>query len=182
MHEQADAVMAAARAAEPAATRRVSEVATSVGARVDRLDSRFKSRESVLEKLNRFREPDSPYYRLRRFNDALRYTLVADGDYWSTASQIVREFSTDGFTVLRPPQRWRSNYKGLNLTIRGPDGFEFEVQVHTSASLRAAETTHGPYERQRRLPRGSREYRDLERRQMEIWSAVPVPPVRLRVD
>lgn len=176
----ASAVLDAASAAEPGATVKVQAVATATGGTVERLGSRLKSRPSVLAKLERFRGDVPPHYRLARFNDGLRYTIMyPDLTYWRAAQVAVGEFRLNGWSIKAIARGWTSKgYKGLNLTVITPDGFHFEVQLHTTASLAAAERTHRVYAEQRDLPRGSRRWRELERVQQQVWSAVPTPPGR----
>ena len=115
----AAALAAAARRAEVTATLKVRDIAEVTSGAVQRFDSRFKTGKSILEKLERFRAPESPHYRSGRFNDALRYTIVYDeADYWAAANQVACELSVDGWSVPVRPTRWRrTGYKGLN-----PDG------------------------------------------------------------
>lgn len=176
----ASAVLDAASAAEPGATVKVQAVAAATGGTVERLDSRFKIRSSVLAKLQRFRGDLPPHYRLERFNDGLRYTIVfPELIYWRAAEAAVGEFRRYGWSIKAIARGWMSKgYKGLNLTVVTPGGFHFEVQLHTAASLAAAERTHRVYAEQRDLPRGSRRWRELERIQQQVWGAVPTPPGR----
>lgn len=145
--------------------------------------TRFKSRGSTLSKLTRFQRPDSPHFRLARFNDALRYTVVyPDLIYWRAVEAALCEFDSGGWAVRAIARGWQSRgYKAVNVTIRTPSGFLVEVQFHTAGSLTAAERTHRIYEEQRELRRGSKRWRDLERIQQEAWSSVPVPPGRLEL-
>ncbi len=144
------------RAAEPAATTMVSDLARVIGGNVERLDSRFKTDKSIAEKLNRFRKRSSPHYRLAKFNDALRYTIVIpdDDSYWPATRAAVAAIEAHGFTVTNDPAGWRSDYRGMNLTVEDSSGRRFEVQLHTQASLEVSERTHGLYEQQRKLKHG----------------------------
>ena len=75
---------------------------------IERFDTRFKTRASILERLERFRADDSPHYRLQKFNDALRYTItVGASDYWGGVAEIQRLFTAEGFRVVRAPTGWR---------------------------------------------------------------------------
>jgi hypothetical protein len=96
--------------------------------------------------------------------------------YWANAEVARHLFNTDGFALVRDARQWRDDYKGLNWTLATPDVFAFEVQVHTPASLAAAEATHDLYQRQRRLPKDSSAWRALAAQQVLTWRAVPNPP------
>ena len=179
----ADAVREAAFVSEPMATARVRALAPAIGGAVERFETRLKSRPSVLAKLARFEEAESLRYRLEPFNDALRYTIVLpDLIYWRAAEAALGEFKTDGWSVKAIARGWKpKGYKGLNLTVVTPDGFHFEIQLHTARSLAAAERTHGIYAEQRDLPFRSPRWRELERIQQEVWITVPMPPGRLEL-
>lgn len=170
------AVRSAARDAEPEATKLVHAIADSSGGTVERLDSRFKTDKSILEKLERFKRKRSPYYRLDKFNDALRYTVVLpESGYWQATRDVVGEIGQAGFTVDFDPGGWRANYRGLNLTIKDPEGRQFEVQLHTAASLQASEQSHGLYEEMRKLPHGNRRRAELQAQIDAIYALVPWP-------
>lgn len=170
--------MGAARQAEPQISERLKGLAASTGGSVERFGTRFKSRESVLEKLERFRKPTAPIYRLGKFNDALRYTITyRPAIYWASASRAIRELEAVGYRVVNGVRGWfDTGYKGINLTVRSPQSFDFEVQFHTPASLAMAEKTHGIYQEIRNLPQGSVESLHLRAESDRLWTAVPVPP------
>lgn len=171
------AVQAEARAAEPDATRAVTAVAAATGGAIERPGTRFKTEKSIREKLQRFRHPTPPRYRLGKFNDALRYTIVYDdGAYWSQTRRVIGLFAEAGFAVTNDAGGWRSNYRGLNLTVQDPVGRQFEVQLHTRGSLDAASATRDLYETWRALPKGSAERRETNRQIRTIMSRVAWPP------
>lgn len=171
------ALKLAALEAEPAATALVEEAAAATNGDIVRPSTRFKSDASIAEKLERFRRQRSPKYRLERFNDALRYTVVySAGRYWRGYRELVGQLSARGFAVVADPGGWRRGYTGINLTVADPQGRLFEVQVHTPDSLAAAEATHGLYEQQRTLPRGSQEWLALGASMTAIFDGAPRPP------
>lgn len=179
-----EAVMQAAIAVEPEVTTEVLRVAEVIGGEVSRLASRLKERESALAKLERFRRRKSPRYRLRPFNDALRYTIVLpDLIYWRASERVLDEFVAAGFAVVVSRNRWHTDsYKGLNVTFQSPDGFHFEVQLHTPRSLGAGELTHDAYAARRELTRDAAGALAQEQEEAEVWKRVPVPPGGPTVD
>ena len=95
---------------------------------------------------------------------------------------LATKFIESGWSVKAIARGWKpKGYKGLNLTVVTPDGFHFEIQLHTARSLAAAERTHGIYAEQRDLPFRSPRWRELERIQQEVWITVPMPPGRLEL-
>ncbi len=169
-------VKALAQDAEPDASAFVRAVASDTGGTVERFGSRFKTDASILEKLDRFKRPRPPYYRLDKFNDALRYTLVyPESGYWNSTREIVAQIEQSGFTVEADPAGWRANYRGLNLTLKDSAGRMFEVQLHTPDSLRASEESHGLYEEMRKLPRRDPRKAVLEAQIAAVYASVPWP-------
>lgn len=166
-----------ARAAEPAATTMVSDLARVIGGNVERLNSRFKTDTSIAEKLDRFRRRVSPHYRLAKFNDALRYTIVIpdDDSYWPASRAAIAAIETHGFTVTNDPAGWRSDYRGMNLTVQDSAGRQFEVQLHTRASLEVSERTHGLYEQLRKLNHGDPRAAELAAQIGQEYAQVPWP-------
>ena len=71
--------------------------------------------------------------------------------------------------------RRRFGYRGRNDTFISLDGLRFEVQIHTRASLDAAERAHALYEIQR-LPTTPDDVKDrLDQEQNAIFASVPAP-------
>jgi hypothetical protein len=177
--DRATAILAAAaRQAEPAISPVIQRVAAATGGTVARFDTLFKTSGSIADKLDRYGKPTSPVYRLKRFNDALRYTIVyADAAYATAMAAARAELREAGCTPIIWPQCWFSaGYKGCNATVADPQGYCFEVQFHTAASLATAELTHPMYERERSLPRHHHAQVEISRRQDHLWARVPVPP------
>ncbi|MFT4008822.1 MAG: hypothetical protein QM655_02150 [Nocardioidaceae bacterium] len=174
----AAALKEAASRAEVDATPLVLSVAAATGGVARRLDTRLKSRESILEKLGRFRGRRTPQFRLERFNDALRYTIVyPDLIYWRAVRASQTALDDHGCEVRTVLDRWGSdNYRGINMTVRDPAGFDFEIQLHTEVSLAAAEQTHPSYEEERKHHPRSARAQELRTSQSEVWELVPVPP------
>jgi len=173
----ARAIMDAARQAEPDISESIRGLALLTAGSLERFGTRFKSRDSVLEKLERFRKDETPFYRLGRFNDALRYTVTyGPVVYWSSLQRLSRKVERVGYKVVGGTRGWfDTGYKGVNLTVRSPHDFDFEVQIHTPASLAMAERTHPMYEEARKLPVGDRRRAQLDADANQLWALVPVP-------
>ncbi|WP_159541377.1 hypothetical protein [Aeromicrobium sp. 9AM] len=156
----------------------MQEIAAVCDATLTRLDCRVKSEDSLTRKL--IGDPEKPNIarNLRRINDAIRYTFVAHAqDYWAAHDNILSQLSEDGYVVVADPRGWkRTGYRGINLTVRAPDGHQFEVQLHTEASLAVSEATHSLYEEKRVLEPFSHEWTELDVRIAAIYSTVPLPP------
>ena len=175
----AKALKQAAIAAEPSVTPVVKAVANTTGGSTERLNSRFKTQASIMEKLERFAKPRSPRYQLDRFNDALRYTIVyPEAIYWQAIANAHTELNAQGFIWGIEGGGWKPDgrYKGLNVTMHTASGYKFEIQFHTQRSLDAAERTHAAYEEKRQLPPYSPRAIEIQASCAQTWANVPVPP------
>ncbi|MBB3041211.1 phage minor head protein [Nocardioides soli] len=178
----ADAIIARATNAEPAVTKLVQEVAATAGGRLERLEFRLKSRASIVDKLTR---PGVDLAEAaEKIKDSLRYTIVIPRRKYARGGQSARDALAEaGYVLVKSPAGWPgAGYRGVNLAVRAPDGTVFEVQLHTAASLRAAEAAHLIYEEQRRLPVGSKRWLELEAEMAKIFNSVPWPPGLPRID
>ncbi|RLP96277.1 toxin glutamine deamidase domain-containing protein [Micromonospora sp. CV4] len=90
-------------------------------------------------------------------NDVLRFLFeMPSGEQYPPAVQLVLTgLAEAGFSV--PPSAlknfWRvgNRFYGFNCTLRSPDGFLLELQLHTRESREAWAQTHGDYEILRRV-------------------------------
>jgi hypothetical protein len=175
----ADAKLAQARAWEPAISDIVREVVEANGGRLERFGFRLKTMDSLYRKVQDVMVEDETTAAdaAGEIRDSLRYTAVVDeSGYWERGNQICAALAQTGYTPAKKTPGWRRfGYKGRNETFISSDGLEFEVQIHTAASLGAAERAHTLYEEER-LPTTSREAKEqLRRLQDEIFAAVPAP-------
>jgi hypothetical protein len=82
-----------------------------------------------------------------------------------------------GYKKIRLKNSWgnKDSYKGVNAVFETPNGYEFELQFHTKASLAAKEKAHKLYEEQRKFLEGSPEFEHYREQQKEIFRDVPAP-------
>jgi hypothetical protein len=165
-----------ARMAEPEITQQMRKVERTTGGRLERLGTRLKSEASVSDKLDRFAKKKGYTYRLGPFNDTVRYTIVFSKDaYVDGCMAVTASLEVAGYAIRRAGSRWSGNYRGLNVTVRSPEGFHFEVHLHTPRSLEVAEETHPIYEQRRNMDAGSPEWRRLYDQEIVLWRSVNVP-------
>ncbi|WP_426243707.1 hypothetical protein [Nocardioides sp. LHG3406-4] len=170
-----------AAATEPEVTAAVRVEAAAVGAALSRLDSRLKTVDSLTRKL-RTESADGAALSVvaADMKDVLRYTAVAsEADYWRSVDDLIRRMVARGYRLMKDPGGWRRHgYRGLNLAFELPDGFTFELQVHTHASLAAAESAHLLYEEARADDTTAQRAEELDRAMQELFESVtmPAPP------
>jgi hypothetical protein len=145
--------------AEPAATRAMHELADKHGTKLEGLDNRLKSVESLTRKIaddgkKEYAKTGGVARAAREISDAVRYTMVADiKDYAAQARAVTEDLRSRGFEV-RVKNYWQegSNYKGINVALIDHSGQKIELQFHTAESLSMKESTNHPiYEEYRKL-------------------------------
>jgi hypothetical protein len=178
-HAVALSLIDAAAAAEPAISDVVSAAISAVEAEQRRFATRLKEARSVYRKVQGIMVEDETSADDAGFeiNDALRYTAVIDqSDYWARGDAIVEALGRAGYESSRPCRGWKTiGYRGRNESFRGSDGLEFEVQMHTSQSLAAAEETREMYEIERMTTTPDDEKAKLRAKINAIYAEVPAP-------
>lgn len=171
-------IIARATANEPEITALLIAAALTGGASLERLETRIKSVKSVEGKLNRTAarnlERGLP---VGHIEDAIRYTCVlADHAYWSGGNRVLQALTESGARVVADPRGWRRRgYRGRHVILESESGQLLEVQLHTVASLDAAERAHVVFEQERAPGIGSAQRKRLKRLQHAIFDAVPWP-------
>lgn len=144
-----------------------------VGGTAERLGTKVKGRTSLERKLADLARRDFPL----EVNDSLRYTAVLDFErYWERSAELVSALRGQGY-VVDDLTGWKAaRYQGMNLTLRDSDGFEFELQFHTTESLRASDETHAWYEEIRERSTSPVRLAQLRRLIDDRYAVVPRPP------
>jgi hypothetical protein len=88
----------------------------------------------------------------------------------------------EAHVVIQVKNYWPKgdDYSGVNVTLRSPDDFFWEVQFHTLGSLAAREEGHPLYERIRLPETPITERRSLFDRLVARWDWVAIPKDILR--
>jgi hypothetical protein len=167
-----------AQAAEPAITVAVQGIVEDNGATLERLDRRIKTEDSLTDKIRAGMHSDDAESVAREMVDILRYTAkLPDEEYWRAGSQLCEALAVAGHRHVGQSTGWTSvGYRGRNERFESPDGYRFELQIHTEASLSATEETHPWYEEQRRLDTPPERRFELQQMQNNVFNQVPIPP------
>lgn len=174
---------ARAAAAEPQISDALLDIVCAKhNAKLDRFNHRLKSVDSLARKIKSDAVAKRVSYAkaAREIRDVVRYTAVLDdNNYWDEGDAILADLQTRGFRVTKNPQRWDCNggYKGRNAAlIAAPSGVEFELQLHTPASLRVSSENHTRYEELRELSTSEQRKQELRDEMKAAFSSVPLPP------
>ncbi len=139
---------------------------------------RFKEKFAKLIATDPDVDPGELVYRIR---DGVRYTFIyEDTHYGSGVTDVFEKISTAGYELYECKNAWVDEakvYQGVNSTWREP-GHDvlFEVQVHTPASWHAKQESHPLYEVIESLSSTWEQRAEAARRQIELFSEVPIPP------
>jgi len=170
---------ARAVAAEPAVSSSVAGVVGVAAGEIRRFDSRLKGINSLNRKskstwrssMTMSQRPQEPSE--TRFATPLCCQSTTTGLAEHGSAMHLKRRDTQRVKIT--PGWNRQGYRGRNDTFRTGDGFEFEVQFHTAASLAAAEETHSLYA-VTRLASTPIEIRvQLRDRQNAVYARVPAP-------
>jgi len=163
--------------AEPEITRVVSEVANEVGLDQVGLEFRIKSKGSYLRKVAANYKPDGTEYEVK---DILRYTYTAGPqDLARKTNAAIVAFDIRGYNTYEVKNTWlKPNvaYRGINTSLRAPNGQAFEMQYHTPESFELKNgKLHELYEEARVLDPRSEDFLRLQDEMIELSSKLTVP-------
>ncbi|HKX29540.1 MAG TPA: hypothetical protein VJ302_17755 [Blastocatellia bacterium] len=166
-------LLAKARKAEPRVTSDITRLAKGTGGKMEGLEFRLKSEESLARKLK-----DTPPNGIR---DALRYTIIFDNENLSVnTNRVLDALEREGYEKLKVKNTFRPNerYQGINTSFRSPEGQVFELQMHTPESFNVKQNlTHEVYEELRLLPEDSPRAAELKQQIVDISNDnIPRPP------
>lgn len=181
----AKSVYADAVAREPKLSATVREVGEAAGGKLERFDFRLKGEGSIARKIEtaviEAREDQGIEMSYddasATIKDAVRYTVVAPEDsYWQTGDAVKAQLEAKGWTENgKQAGGWLEMYRGRNLKMKDETGYPVEVQIHTDASLLAAEKAHNIYN-VARLPTTPEPVVDqLNAETRYIFDSLPVP-------
>lgn len=148
-------VRARAVEVEPGVTADMQRIARAVNGRMEGLDHRLKSTDSLARKIDQDAEKEHGGDReaaAAKVSDAVRYTMVVDDEgYTAGVRATLTELSDAGYSVDRVKNFWAPGdpYDGVNVKL-SKDGVVVEFQIHSPSSFRTKEKTlHPIYEKYR---------------------------------
>jgi hypothetical protein len=141
----------------------------------------FKKRSRLTDKIRGAMEEEglTATEAAERIGDALRYAITyPDERYAERIPTSLDRLRARGYAVEEIRNSWvhGSRYKGVNVSLRTPDGQPFELQFHTPHSWVANQRTHADFERFRTLPDTSPEAASLREQMVAQWDGVEHPP------
>ena len=168
------------------------QIANEFRGTLEGLDHRLKTEDSLTRKLAdraKTRLNKDPSLTLEELikeeadnmNDVLRFTLNLPNKTYNDAYRAMQNKMQAAFYAVVPTKEWNGwtdksgLYKGINMTFKTNKGRLFEVQLHTTDSLKAKEETHPMYEEKRNKNTTHKRKLELETKMKNRWAKVPVP-------
>lgn len=132
----------------------MKDIANKVGAKLEGLEYRLKSEESLTRKITGYViDGDLTLEDARKeIRDAVRYTMVSDEENFTQNVLLARKkLEEQGLTFTKVSNTWYegSSYKGINCNFKDNEGNIVELQFHTPISLKIKNINHDLYEKQR---------------------------------
>lgn len=166
----------AARVVEPGITSDLKDIAGNVGGKMEGLDFRIKTQQSLARKIAaEARDAGIPPSQVQ-IGDSLRYTMVFDDSRFAKGSQgVLDSLRAQGYEVSKVKHYWEGNeYKGTNTNLV-KSGTTFELQFHTPTSLLVKESESHPLYEKIRVSTDEQERAELNAELRRIWANVNIP-------
>lgn len=176
----ADEIATKASAAEKDVTPAISNVVQEAGGRMEGLEHRLKSRESIKSKIARKQEkyPGLTANKAgEKVKDSVRYTAVVPKEgYVQSIKDTQGKLAEAGYNVAESRNFWGGNddYDGYHAILQGPDGTNVELQFHTDESLAAKKQLHPLFEQFRETTDSTQRY-TLWKQMQAITAKTPKP-------
>lgn len=164
-------LLAKAQRVEPEVTGKLSDLAEANGGRMEGLDYRFKSLESLTRKMDA--EPGRPV------NDVLRYTQIYDSEnLGSGAKNTMASLEEAGYEKMKVSNTFQEGnaYMGINTVFKTPEGTPFELQFHTPESFNIKQNiNHALYEQARVLSPDDPMVQQINDQMIQNSSTIKIP-------
>lgn len=174
----AETLIADAAEREPAVTSDMQDVARTLGGRMEGLEFRVKSPESLSRKINdKMREGLTREQAASSIKDALRYTMeFSDEDYTEHTIAALTELEQRGYEIVEIKNYWQpgDTYSGINTVLRDGDT-QLELQFHTPESWSTKMGAHEMYQQYRAADAPPDRKRELYDSMAGQWNDVPIP-------
>lgn len=153
--QAAKELITVAKRKDIAITPDLKKIVFASGGRLEGLQYRIKSEESLYRKL--VDKADAKGISIgsysRQVTDCLRYTVVGERNNFARVyASMFDNLRKKGYTVVGVKNTLKNTdapYRGVNALVRDKGGYIFELQYHTPQSLKVKEENHALYEEYR---------------------------------
>jgi len=175
-------VVAAATAAEPGLTARMTALASQVGGSLAGLEYRLKTVKSLTKKItdDALADGKTAQQVADHVFDVNRYTILLKPDQYARSTQAaIDQLRADG-NAITVKNYWRvplttNPYQGINVQITKQGGQRLELQFHTEVSLHVKEhEMHGIYDL-KKAEKDPVKLAEYKRQSIAAAEKIPVP-------
>ncbi|MEG0323825.1 MAG: minor capsid protein [Raoultibacter sp.] len=174
-------LLAEASKVENAVTHDMLSAVEATGAKLTGLDFRLKGLSSLTRKISGDLDGTVMGDAAARagMHDVLRYTALCSEDRFADQYQrIVGDLNSKGYNVIRVRNTIddaSAPYRGVNTLVKTGDGYIFELQYHTAASIDVKERVHLLYEEFRLSSTTAKRKSELAREMSKISASLSTP-------
>ena len=183
--EYAQEVIDAARALrekmdanEAEVTEALIDVASVYDGTMEGLEFRLKATKGLAKKISNYMNQGLTLEQaVAKVKDSLRYTMSLDEEqYVMGLFAALKSLENKGHGIAEIKNYWDDGdaYQGINVVIRHPDGFLYELQFHTPMSFEVKQANHDMYDEFQKETDPEKRY-DLFIRMSEAASQIPKP-------
>lgn len=165
-------------------------IAKKTGCELSGLEFRVKTVDSYTRKV---RKEASEYWEINpgityeeayryatsRMYDTVRYTALSEVDEFTKNYQsAVYNLKKAGYNISRVKNSLPDTsapYRGVNVIVTTPDGFNFELQFHTPESFKVKNKTHQLYEEWRKTTTSPERRKELDAEMEALTSGLQTP-------
>jgi len=166
---------------EPRITKAMKGIASKMGATLEKLAFRLKTKESITRKLASMLR-DNPSLSVldaaNNIKDTVRYTVIAPlKNFSSIVGKMDTQLKLKGFQLKKVTNYYGSKgpYQGINAKYFDPKSkLTFEVQFHTEQSMAIADKNHLLYEKAR-ISTNPIEVTKLNTQMIKNWDDFQMP-------
>ena len=135
---------------EPELTDNLIDMAAEGGGQMEGLEFRFKATKGNAKKITNISRDSgiSVEEAQSQVPDAVRYTMTfPDEEYVGGAANVIARLEGLGHEV-QVKNYWDEGdgYQGINIVVKHPDGFLYELQLHTPESFKVKQAAHDAYD------------------------------------
>ena len=179
---RADQLIIKAWEHESTVTKLLQDLSQKFHAQLRGLEHRLKTRSSTIRKLKKVSK-ENPKTKTAQLmiSDVLRYTFeIKDepaGHYVKSIKELLSVLAQKGYQAKKIKNYWPKgdNYSGVNMILMDANGFEWELQIHTPASLAESKRSHTMYEKLRSSKTPLVERQALFEKMSAPWNEIAVP-------
>jgi hypothetical protein len=179
---RADQLIITAWGHESTVTKLLQDLSQKFHAQLRGLEHRLKTRSSTIRKLKKVAKED-PKLKIAELmiSDVLRYTFeIKDdpvGHYVQSTRELLNVLAKEGYQAKKIKNYWPKgdNYSGVNMVLIDAKGFEWELQIHTPASLAESKRSHTMYEKLRSNKTPLEERQALFEKMSAPWNEITIP-------